>query len=95
MPSLTFRRKFDPAALTALILAATLTLAACGGGDGGSGDVNHRPADPQAYDRDRLPGVEREALRRGYDNSRPPCQTAVPQQIGSMITHPDYRARSP
>ena len=34
MPSLTLHRKFDAAALTALALALTIALAACGGGDG-------------------------------------------------------------
>ena len=43
MPSLTLHRKFDAATLTALVLVATLALAACGGGDGGSGDVTGPP----------------------------------------------------
>lgn len=43
MPSLTLSRKLDACAMTALALAATLTLAACGGGDGGSGDVTGPP----------------------------------------------------
>jgi hypothetical protein len=42
MPSLTLHRKFDAATLTALVLAATIALAACGGGDGG-GDVTGPP----------------------------------------------------
>jgi Domain of unknown function (DUF4394) len=43
MPSLTLYRKFDAATLTALALAATFALAACGGGDGASGDVTGPP----------------------------------------------------
>jgi hypothetical protein len=55
MPSLTLHRKFDAATLTALALAATIALAACGGGDGG-GDVTGPPPGDDSGDNTPPPG---------------------------------------
>ena len=54
MPSLTLHRKFDAAALTALALALTIALAACGGGHGG--DVTGPPPADDPGDNNPPPG---------------------------------------
>ncbi len=55
MPSLTLHRKFDAATLTALALAVTIALAACGGGNGG-GDVTGPPPGDDSGDHNPHPG---------------------------------------